>query len=209
MARTQSFFFLPLSFANNGSSTCSNHANVSMRLWSWFMMVNWVDLMVMRARKLARVDLLMVTSFRLMHHCRRARAAVSPISIQVAYLASFPRQRVRPKQLLHYSSSNILPRKHFDCAAALKSFSFVYEPYRGKTTYWHCIVEGKWYDPVHQIPQWDFYIGQPPTTCQIFTCFSKFCVFISRVRTFWETHKIWKNLPHGFDKSADLLRDHS
>ena len=23
--------------------------------------------------------------------------------------------------------------------------------------------------------------------------------------TFWETHKIWKNLPHGFDKSADLL----
>ena len=28
--------------------------------------------MVMRARELARVDLLMVTSFRLMHHCRRA-----------------------------------------------------------------------------------------------------------------------------------------
>ena len=28
---------------------------------------------------------------------------------------------------------------------------------------------------------------------------------ISNVRTFWETHKIWKNLPHGFDKSADLL----
>ena len=26
-----------------------------------------------------------------------------------------------------------------------------------------------------------------------------------KVRTFWETHKIWKNLPHGFDKSADLL----
>ena len=25
-----------------------------------------------------------------------------------------------------------------------------------------------------------------------------------KVRTFWETHKIWKNLPHGFDKSADL-----
>ena len=22
---------------------------------------------------------------------------------------------------------------------------------------------------------------------------------------FWETHKIWKNLPHGFDKLADLL----
>ena len=100
-----------------------------------------------RVRQLACVDLLMVTSFRLMHHCRRAprraAAAAPPISIQVAYLASFPRQRVRPKQLLHYSSSNILPRKHFDCAAALKSFSFVYEPYRGKTTYWHCIVEGK------------------------------------------------------------------
>ena len=26
-----------------------------------------------------------------------------------------------------------------------------------------------------------------------------------KVRTFWETHKIWNNLPHGFDKSADLL----
>ena len=26
-----------------------------------------------------------------------------------------------------------------------------------------------------------------------------------KVRTFWETHKIWKNLPHGFDKSANLL----
>ena len=25
------------------------------------------------------------------------------------------------------------------------------------------------------------------------------------VGTFWETHKIWKNLHHGFDKSADLL----
>ena len=24
-------------------------------------------------------------------------------------------------------------------------------------------------------------------------------------RIFWETHKIWKNLPYGFDKSADLL----
>ena len=26
-----------------------------------------------------------------------------------------------------------------------------------------------------------------------------------KVRTFWEMHKIWKNLPHDFDKSADLL----
>ena len=29
--------------------------------------------------------------------------------------------------------------------------------------------------------------------------------FFFQVRTFWETYKIWKNLPHGFDKSADLL----
>ena len=28
-----------------------------------------------------------------------------------------------------------------------------------------------------------------------------------KVRTFWETHKIWKNLPHGFDNSADLLSE--
>ena len=28
-----------------------------------------------------------------------------------------------------------------------------------------------------------------------------------KVRTFWETHKIKKNLPHGFDQSADLLND--
>ena len=26
-----------------------------------------------------------------------------------------------------------------------------------------------------------------------------------KVQTFWKAHKIWKNLPHGFDKSADLL----
>jgi hypothetical protein len=30
------------------------------------------------------------------------------------------------------------------------------------------------------------------------------CIY-SKVRTFRETHKIWKNLPHSFDKSADLL----
>ena len=29
--------------------------------------------------------------------------------------------------------------------------------------------------------------------------------FEIKVRTFWEALKIWKNLPHGFDKSADLL----
>ena len=27
-----------------------------------------------------------------------------------------------------------------------------------------------------------------------------------KVRTFWEAHKIWKNLPYGFEKSADLLQ---
>ena len=27
---------------------------------------------------------------------------------------------------------------------------------------------------------------------------------LSKVRTFWESHKIWNNLPHGSDKSADL-----
>ena len=29
--------------------------------------------------------------------------------------------------------------------------------------------------------------------------------FFPKIQTFWETHNIWKNLPHGFDKSADLL----
>ena len=29
-----------------------------------------------------------------------------------------------------------------------------------------------------------------------------------KVRTFRETHKILKNLPRGFDKSADLLSKH-
>ena len=28
-----------------------------------------------------------------------------------------------------------------------------------------------------------------------------------KVRTFWEALKIWKNLPYGFDKSADLLSE--
>ena len=28
---------------------------------------------------------------------------------------------------------------------------------------------------------------------------------IHKFRTCWEIHKIWKNLPYGFDKSADLL----
>ena len=29
------------------------------------------------------------------------------------------------------------------------------------------------------LAQWDFYVGQPKTKYQIFTCFSKFCLFIS------------------------------
>ena len=27
-----------------------------------------------------------------------------------------------------------------------------------------------------------------------------------KVQTFWETHKIWKNHPHNYDKSVDLFR---
>ena len=34
--------------------------------------------------------------------------------------------------------------------------------------------------------------------------FARF-ILIFKVRNFWETHKIWKNLPHGLDKSADLF----
>ena len=30
-------------------------------------------------------------------------------------------------------------------------------------------------------------------------------IFQCKVRTFRESHKIWKNLPQGFDKSGDLL----
>ena len=43
-------------------------------------------------------------------------------------------------------------------------------------------------------------------TKQLQICFpflSNLCIF--KVWTFWETHKIWKNLPYGFNKSADLL----
>ena len=29
--------------------------------------------------------------------------------------------------------------------------------------------------------------------------------WLLKVRTFWETHKIWKSLPHGFDKLAVYL----
>ena len=41
----------------------------------------------------------------------------------------------------------------------------------------------------------------PPKMCQI----TILIIFLFKVWTFWETHKIWKKLPHGFDKSADLL----
>ena len=29
-------------------------------------------------------------------------------------------------------------------------------------------------------------------------------IWVDKVRTFWETHTIWKNLPYGFGKWADL-----
>ena len=35
-----------------------------------------------------------------------------------------------------------------------------------------------------------------------------FCDFKVKVRTFWETHKIWKNHLYGFDLSADILSKH-
>ena len=30
-------------------------------------------------------------------------------------------------------------------------------------------------------------------------------LYLNKVPNFWETHKIWKKNPHGFDKSVDLL----
>ena len=33
-------------------------------------------------------------------------------------------------------------------------------------------------------------------------------MYLHKVQTFWETHKIWKNLPHGFGKSADQRQNH-
>ena len=33
----------------------------------------------------------------------------------------------------------------------------------------------------------------------------KSSIGLIKVWTFWEAQKIWKNIPHGFDKSADLL----
>ena len=48
---------------------------------------------------------------------------------------------------------------------------------------------------------------QPPNIFQMMTYITSvsFKSIFTKVRTFWETHKIWKNLPHGFDKSADVL----
>ena len=40
------------------------------------------------------------------------------------------------------------------------------------------------------------------------TKISSWSNFLGKVRTFWEAHIIWKNLPQGFDKSADLLNIH-
>ena len=31
------------------------------------------------------------------------------------------------------------------------------------------------------------------------------CTVVNLKFALWETHKFWKNAPHGFDKSADLL----
>ena len=50
-----------------------------------------------------------------------------------------------------------------------------------------CVASEKNFLPKMELPQ---------NFLQIFSC---------KVWTFWETHKIWKNLPYGFDKSADLL----
>ena len=38
-----------------------------------------------------------------------------------------------------------------------------------------------------------------------FSIFENDTKIFSKVQTFWDAHKFWKNLPHGFDKSADLL----
>ena len=45
-------------------------------------------------------------------------------------------------------------------------------------------------------------VGDSNNFCKWFFSFAQCSVV---VRIFWETHKIWKNLPHGFEKSADLL----
>ena len=63
---------------------------------------------------------------------------------------------------------------------------------------------GIWSDIQTQIQLWSL-IKIGPT---FFLPRNKNIAIISqfKVRTFWETHKIWKNLHHGFDKSADLLK---
>ena len=52
---------------------------------------------------------------------------------------------------------------------------------------------------IYQLPSTD----NPVKFHQLWHSFASF-----KVRTFWETHKIWKILPNGFDKSADLLSKH-
>ena len=52
---------------------------------------------------------------------------------------------------------------------------------------------------LHETIYWPIYSTMEPIILWIKIL--KYC----KVRTFWEAHIIWKNLPHGFDKSADLL----
>ena len=45
----------------------------------------------------------------------------------------------------------------------------------------------------------------PESLFDLFSFKNNFAEIFDKVWTFWETHEIWKNLPYGFDKSADLL----
>ena len=50
-----------------------------------------------------------------------------------------------------------------------------------------------------------FYITEATYVRDRSRCFFLLGMKPSKVRTFWEAHIIWKNLPSAFDKSADLL----
>ena len=96
---------------------CTNH-HQCFTVGDLWRCMNWVD-GHLQAR--ARVDLLMVTSFRLMHH-RAPRSRRHP-SMQVAHAALFgpffPVNACVPSNCFITRPSSILPRKHFDCTAAL------------------------------------------------------------------------------------------
>ena len=74
----------------------------------------------------------MVTSFGLMHHMRRGGGVYASCT---RCLASFPRRRLRPKQLLHYLLLLLL--EHL----AKKTFRLcsLRAPYKDKTTFWHAM----------------------------------------------------------------------